>query len=380
MARPQPIIVPGGLSTTQSAGFGETGEALGSLLGQFLAGRSQKKKEEEAQQTGESALFDLLLAGKERPVEAGGTPQFAAGGPVTEPIQERVAPSADILQAQALSKFLGTTPQGIQLGQQQAAKALGGLLAPEAAPEGIAISEVQSSSMLPNGLVQIVRKDGTTELVKPEEADKTLIEQAELRKAELQGLRASERVAAKNAQKISIDSFKQLADIRKSISTMDEGIAAIDAGAKSGVIQKRLPTIRDASLKLKNVQARMGLNVIQNTTFGSLSAEELKFALSAALPEDLDEVSLRSWLVQKKEAQRKLSAYVEEAAIFLGSTRTDEKGIVRVNKIADFIKLKKESAGKVGGAQPVSVPPSIPEATTARQVPQKIGRFTIEVE
>lgn len=364
MARPQPIVLP-----TAQDGFGQDiGQALGTLFGQSVAKKRQQQQEEEAQQQFVEQFGSIF----QQPVPQAGPPtaEMAAVGEELPQIPGEVPP-----QVQGLIQVLGATERGRGLGEQQAAAALKGLLAP-AKPgerkiikdiagkqrfvdtgeevfsgvikpeEKVGVSEVQSSSMLSNGLVQIVRKDGTTELVKPTDADKALIQVAESRGAELQGLRASERTAAKNAQKVSIDSFKQLASIRKSISTMDEGIAAIDAGAKSGVVQKRLPTIRDASLKLKNVQARMGLDVIQNTTFGSLSAEELKFALSAALPEDLDEVSLRSWLVQKKEAQRKLSAYIEEAAIFLGSTRTDEKGIVRVNKIADFIKLKRGQQGQ----------------------------------
>ena len=61
------------------------------------------------------------------------------------------------------------------------------------------LSEVQSSKILPGGLVQIVRKDGTVETIPPEEANAQLIRAAELRGAELQGLRAGERGAAKQA-------------------------------------------------------------------------------------------------------------------------------------------------------------------------------------
>lgn len=396
MARPTPIIIPGGLSQETEVGFGQTGEALGQILGQFLVGRGQRKREEEAQQQFIEQFGSIF----QQPVPA--------EGPQTEAMAERgVFPTADVVppQVQGLIQTLAATRGGRELGQQQAASALKGLLTPaEAEPEvspfakldpskftpeslkafettgkvsdlkpvtkgvGVGVSEVQSSSMLPSGLVQIVRKDGTTELVRPEEADKALIETAELRGTELQGLRASERDAAKNAQKVSINSFKQLAGIRKGMATMDDAIKALDEGAQTGAIAEKFPSFREASLKLKNAQARMGLNVIQNTTFGSLSESELAFALSAALPTGLDETALRAWIVEKREAQRKLSAYIEEAAIFLGSTRTDEKGIVRVNKIADFIKLKKETEGQRGAA------------ATPIAAPQKIGRFTIEVE
>ncbi len=49
---------------------------------------------------------------------------------------------------------------------------------------------------------------------------------------------------------------------------------------------------------------------------------------------------LKTWMIEKRDAQIKLMGYIEEAAIFLGSTRTDPDGVVRVNKIPDFIRLK----------------------------------------
>jgi len=130
---------------------------------------------------------------------------------------------------------------------------------------------------------------------------------------------AGQKAAGSQAIAQSTKAFEKIADIRTSMLTIDRGIDALDRGAKTGALTSFFPSIRAASVELDNIQAQMGLNVIQNTTFGSLSTEELKFALSAALPLKLDEPELRDWLVRKKSAQLKLSNYLQNTAIFLGT-------------------------------------------------------------
>ncbi len=194
------------------------------------------------------------------------------------------------------------------------------------------VSEVQSSKILPGGLVQIVRKDGTTEVIPAKEAGQVLVKVAEERGAELQGLRAGERGAAAESQKLAVVAFKKLAPIQKSIRNIEKGIRLIDEGAKTGVIQSKMPSIRQASIELDNIQAQMGLDVIGSTTFGALSESELAFALSAALPKKLKGPALRDWLERKRDAQRKLADYITEAAIFMGTPGNTMSGFLRNKK------------------------------------------------
>lgn len=190
-------------------------------------------------------------------------------------------------------------------------------------------NKVQASKILPGGLVQIVRQDGTVETVSPKEAEIELIKEAEKRGASLQGLRSGEKESAKNAIKLSTEAFKSLRSVQENIANMSEGIKLLkEEGAKSGFIESRLPSIRSASIKLDNLQGRLGLDVIRRTTFGSLSEAELRFALDTSLPQKLDEPALANWLEEKQKAQIKLSNYLQEAAIFLGTPG---------NSAADFL-------------------------------------------
>lgn len=199
---------------------------------------------------------------------------------------------------------------------------------------------VARSEILPDGTVQLIRKSGAVEIKTAKEADKELIKQARAYGATIQGLRSGERGAASASVKQSLTAFKQLAPIRKSIMNIDNAIRTLDEGAKTGAVEGRLPSIRAASVKLDNIQAQMGLDVIGTTTFGALSESELAFALSAALPKGLNETELREWLIEKRDAQQKLSSYLEETAIYLGTPGN--------GGIPGFINLKRsEQAAQV---------------------------------
>lgn len=143
--------------------------------------------------------------------------------------------------------------------------------------------------------------------------------------------------AAKDAQKLSTESFTALRKARKSLVNYDEALASLDAGAGTGAIESRMPTIKAASLALKNAQNRMGLDVIGDVTFGALSKGELDLALETALPTGMDEKELRKWIVDKKRATQIYADHLEDATIFLS-----EPG----NTIADWVKQNK--GGKLG--------------------------------
>jgi uncharacterized protein with PIN domain len=124
---------------------------------------------------------------------------------------------------------------------------------------------------------------------------------------------------AKNAAQASVKAFDELGKVRKNMANLDMAIEAIDNGANTGFIQQFLPSIRTASVELKNVRNRLGLDVIGDVTFGALSEGELKLALDTAIPTGLDEPELRDWLVKKKNAQEVLSDYLHAAGVFLGT-------------------------------------------------------------
>jgi hypothetical protein len=218
-------------------------------------------------------------------------------------------------------------------------------------------TRVQSSKVLPDGTTVQVMSDGATRVTDPTGKEVTGKARAKaVRDAEAEGIRiqtkraggraqaaadveletaptiAATTQAAKAAITRSEKAFDQIGKIRPNIANIDEAIRLIDEGAATGVVQSRLPSVRAASVELNNLQGRLGLDVVGNTTFGALSEAELNFALDVALPTNLDQPDLKRWLQRKKESQQKLVAYLERVATFMGTPG---------NTVKDFIELEK---------------------------------------
>lgn len=201
---------------------------------------------------------------------------------------------------------------------------------------------------LPNG--QVVVKNPAGQIVEGDERVETL-SAANASEVDQAGLKKGTEAAATAAIKQSEKNFEQLAGIKTAVNNIDNAIQAIDDGANTGVIASKLPSIKAASIKLDNLQKRLGLDVIGNVTFGALSKGELDLALATALPTNLDEAELRAWLVDKRDAQLKLATYVEDAAVFLGTPG---------NTMANWIEIQKEisdstAAGNKSTSQPIEV-------------------------
>ena len=225
----------------------------------------------------------------------------------------------------------------------------------KASPEAAGISEVQSSKILPSGFTQIVRKDGTVELKSVKDSERELIKDLEKRGAELQGLRAGEREAAKTAQVKSKQAFEKMTLAQENIISIDKAITELGAGANTGVVMSLLPSFKASTIRLENIQKQLGLNVIGGVTFGALSKGELDLALSKALPTDLQPEDLRDWLIDYKAAQEKLITNLQDAAIFLGTPG---------NTVAKFLARNKEQAAGIAEA-PAAEAGGVQEGATA---------------
>ncbi len=222
---------------------------------------------------------------------------------------------------------------------------------------------VQSSKQLSGGLVQLVMTDGTVKTVPTNEADGELIKSAEQRGAELQGLREGFRGEAKSSTKLALSAYKGITSGRKQIRDLNEGIKLLESGAKTGAVQSLLPSIRAESIKLDNLQKRLGLNVISNTTFGALSQGELDLAMSTSLPKRLNEKELIQWMTEKRDAQAKLLDYFQETAEFLGTPG---------NTVSDFLKLQKNKTAEPEQVlQDLAQPKSVPVQPTINELVNK---------
>lgn len=172
------------------------------------------------------------------------------------------------------------------------------------------------------------------------------------------GAAAASIEAGKNAQEAGMNAYDAAGVIAGKISTIDEAIAALDAGAKSGMLQSQVPTWNAATIELRRLRNEMGLDVIGSVTFGALSKDELNLALQTAMPDKMQEPELRAWLVRKKEAQEKLLSYVEAQAEFLL-----EPG----NTVSDWIKMVK--AGEVSASTRAATPDTTTTAPAQQTTP-----------
>ena len=156
----------------------------------------------------------------------------------------------------------------------------------------------------------------------------------------------------------AIDSgFERIGKISTNINNLDRAIAAVEAGAGTGAIERRFPSIRAASVELDQIQGELALDVIGAVTFGALSEGELDLAKQIALPAGLEGPELIQHLRNRKAAQEKLRSWYKEQIDFL-----DQGGT-----IAGFLREKERQTQ--AGAAP----------TGAVQQPAQVGRFTVEV-
>ena len=164
------------------------------------------------------------------------------------------------------------------------------------------------------------------------------------------GTAAATIEAATNSINLGKEAWSAYGQLNSSISTMDEAIAALDAGGKSGAFQKFLPNITESSARLNNAMDRMGLDVISATTFGALSEGELRLAMETAVPRNLDEAELRSWLTRRRDAQAKAADMLANAAQYLSTPGNNLKGWIDQNRGSS-------TPAPTGGGMPAAAAP-----------------------
>lgn len=120
----------------------------------------------------------------------------------------------------------------------------------------------------------------------------------------------------RNNQRRAEEALSQFNEVNKAIGLYDEAIQSVDDGALSGAVTRLAPTIRSATLALEQARRRLGLNVIQSTTFGALSQGELDLALDSAVDTSLPPSELRKDLIRRRNAQIKLMEELRKAAIY----------------------------------------------------------------
>ena len=235
--------------------------------------------------------------------------------PTVTPFAQEIASQWDNLddkgRSDSLESLTKVNNQALDRNQRKAEAGAGGS------------DKVQSSKVTPDGTTIVVMKNGTTKVISSEgielkgDARTTAIKNSEDFGADVQERRAQGRGIGELSAKQVGQAFAEVGKIKKNLGNIDDAIAAIDAGANTGVIASKLPNITAASIQLANVRQQLGLDVIGSVTFGALSEGELNLALDTALPTGLAPKDLRKYLVDKKNAQTKLAGYLTEQATYL---------------------------------------------------------------
>lgn len=111
----------------------------------------------------------------------------------------------------------------------------------------------------------------------------------------------------------------------KTIGLYDEALAQIALGANTGVLENNFPSLFAPSISLQNVANQLGLQVVAGTTFGALSAPELKMAMATGLPTGLQEEDLADWVRRRKIAVEKGMVEIRKFLIWRGQAGNQNK-------------------------------------------------------
>lgn len=229
--------------------------------------------------------------------------------------------------------------------------------------------KVQSSKILDNGTAVFVTTNGKTRVIGPDGVELTgqervdAVREAEQFGADIQQLRSGARKAGEVGQTEAAKAFENVGKIRRNISNLDSAIAALDAGATTGVIASKFPNWKASTIELQNVQRQLGLDIIGSVTFGALSEGELSLALETALPLNMNEPQLKDWLIRKKTAQNKLADYITEQARFLSIPgRSLGDWLIQAEKRGQPPGMTAPGTGAAGAA--AAAAPPLPKSAT----------------
>ena len=115
--------------------------------------------------------------------------------------------------------------------------------------------------------------------------------------------------------------FSQFNIIDQQIQNFQRAGELVSEGAKTGFIQKFLPSTSAATTELRQIANTMGIDIINSATFGALSATELRLALETGFDQNLSGDALIDHIQRKIAAQTKLrNALMPEVQMLLGGS------------------------------------------------------------
>ena len=126
--------------------------------------------------------------------------------------------------------------------------------------------------------------------------------------------------------------FSKFNIIDQQIRNFQRAGELVSEGAKTGFIQKFLPSTSAATTELRTIARTMGIDIINSATFGALSATELNLALETAFDQNLTGDALVDYIQNKIAAQTKLrNALMPEVQMLLGGSGLKRYAEYKIN-------------------------------------------------
>ena len=117
-----------------------------------------------------------------------------------------------------------------------------------------------------------------------------------------------------------LEAFNGLQAIDRQMVTYDSMLELLaDPTTDTGVIRSYLPAFDQATAQLRSLANSLGLEIVAGTTFGALSAGELRLALDTAIDLSQSKENVAGQIRRKKALQQQVRAVLEEQALILSS-------------------------------------------------------------
>ena len=149
--------------------------------------------------------------------------------------------------------------------------------------------------------------------------NKTLDEVQQQEAAAVGGEVESKEIAKQRAE-IRKDAVKGIQVAQSKIKSYDEAIRLIDQGASTEKFEKALPTLKTATSMLESVRSSLALDTLKGVSLGALSEKEMEVLQETSIPSG-DPKSVREWIVQRKEAEKKLISMLKDQVIWMNENK-----------------------------------------------------------
>jgi hypothetical protein len=167
-------------------------------------------------------------------------------------------------------------------------------------------------------------------------------------KAQRENEQKERQFGVEQAQKRSQEVMTSISNIDSQINNLQSIVTALDEGADTGIIRNLLPAFDTATSSLRQAANRLGIDIINSVTFGALSEQELKLALSIPIDTSLPPDQLRQQVEQKLAAQAKLRQALVDEALYLSSSGVTYKDYM-TQKLNKQNQYKQESSTPSSG-------------------------------